>query len=83
MKQKTIWTWQSLFLCLFFNGLIGVAIFVPFKQELSTINQYITPVLAKIKAGESLPPEFGQVATHVKDLITIADQYGTALIWGS
>ncbi|MGC8720044.1 MAG: DUF2760 domain-containing protein [Thermodesulforhabdaceae bacterium] len=83
MKQKTIWTWQSLLLCLFFNGLIGVAIFVPFKQELSTINQYVAPVLEKIKAGAPLPPEFSQVTTHIKDLITIAEQYGTALIWGS
>lgn len=83
MKQKTIWSWQSLIICLFFNGLLGLCLYVPFSKEISTINQYVLPVISKIKTGETLPPEFGQVATHIKDLITIADQYGTVIIWGS
>ncbi|MCX7822133.1 MAG: DUF2760 domain-containing protein [Syntrophobacterales bacterium] len=83
MKQKTIWSWQSLLLCLFFNGLLGLSIYVPFQKELSTINQYVLPVMSKIKSGETLPPEFGQVVTNIKDLITIADQYGTVIIWGT
>jgi len=83
MKQKTIWLWQSLFLCVFFNGLLGIAIYVPFKKELSVVSQYVTPLISQFKSTESLPPEFSQVLTQVKDLIGIADQYGTALIWGS
>lgn len=83
MRQKTIWSWQSLIICLLFNGLLGFSIYVPFYKELSTINQYVLPVISKIKSGETPPTEFVQVITNIKDLITIADQYGTVIIWGS
>ncbi|MEJ5300103.1 MAG: DUF2760 domain-containing protein [Thermodesulforhabdaceae bacterium] len=83
MKQKTLWSWQSFFLCAFFNGLLGAAIFVPFSKGLSVVNQYLTPLTSQVKSMESLPPELGQVLTQIKDLVAIADQYGTIIIWGS
>ncbi len=82
MKAKGSWILWSFILCFFFNGLIGVALYFPFLESTKLIEQYLKPLTTQKAEIEKMPEYVNQLVIYINDLLSMAKQYGTLVIWG-
>ncbi len=81
MRQKTKWVWQSLIICVFFNAILGVALYWPLHEGMNTLDKYVKPVISNQEIKGKLPEEVSLLMSNLGKLLEVINHYGYTLLF--